>query len=382
MVPIGLNVDLDHLQPPYVRLGRHSLPAFQLCGYAGLALAIALTQALVIARGLSPWVMAAITLTDVATFFALAMATKIITGAEMLVYYHHVIAALAATALLLWLLGQPLLPYVDLTILGVGAGVAFGRVGCLMTGCCHGRPHRWGVRYGQAHVAVGFDPHLVGARLFPTQLVESFGVAGIVLVGSALVLTHQPAGSALAWYIVAYGIGRFCLEFMRGDAGRPYYRGFSEAQWISLGLLIAVVGAEWAGLLPWRWWHLAAAIVLTGALLLLIALRRRGDGRHRLLMPGHIAELAAALDRAPPHDAALAQKAITVAATSESLQVSTGVLIRDQRPCYHYTFSRRGTPLSDGAAQAIAELILRIRHPAGRRELLKGNQGVFHLIVS
>jgi hypothetical protein len=375
------NSPLDNLLTPRVRLLSRVIPAFQLCGYAGLALAIALTQALILARGLSPWVMAAITLADVATFFALGMVTKIIVGKEILIYYHHVIAVLMAAALLLWLLGQPLLPYLDIATLGVGAFVACGRVGCLMVGCCYGRPHRWGVRYGQAHVAAGLDPHLVGARLFPTQLVESFAVAGIVLVGSALVLTRQPDGAALTWYIVAYGLGRFGLEFMRGDTGRPYYWGFSEAQWISLGLLLALVGAEWMGLLPWRWWHIAAAVVLAGALLV-IALRRHADGRHRLLMPAHIAELAAALDRTPAYDNSPALTSIMVAATSENLQISTGVLIRDQRPCYHYTISRRGMPLSYAAAQAAAELILHIRHPAEQHELVKGGNGVFHVIVS
>lgn len=374
----------DYLQiraDPILRVGRYSFPAFQVFGYTGLALGAALAIGLSINRGLSLWVSASLILSAMATFLVLAMITKIVIGEETLVYYHQEIAILVVAALLLWLLRQPILPYLDIAILAVGTFLACGRVGCLMAGCCYGRPHRWGVCYGQAHADAGFDPHLVGVRLFPTQLVESAWVAGAVLVGSAMVVAQQPPGSALAWYIVSYDVERFFLEFMRGDAARPYYRGFSEGQWISLGLLIVLAMAEWAGLLPWRWWHVVAAAVLAGALLL-IALRRRGDERYRLLMPAHIAELAAALDRAPAYDDAPDQNSISVAATSENLQVSTGVLIRDQRPCYHYTISRRGTPLSDAAAQAIAELILHIRHPAERHELVKGGHGVFHVIVS
>lgn len=83
------------------------------------------------------------------TFLALAMAAKIVPGKETLVYYQHEIAVMI-TATFLWrMLRQPVLCYLDVTILGVGLFLAFGRVGCLMVGCCHGRPSPWGVCYAR-----------------------------------------------------------------------------------------------------------------------------------------------------------------------------------------------------------------------------------------
>lgn len=272
------NQRLDHIVRPTIEWRSRSLSAFQVCGVTGLALAILLAMGLVSARGLSPWVMAALVGVAVGAFFVVAFATKIVRGEEQLVYYHHEIAVMSMAAAALWLLGQPVLAYLDATILGVGLFLACGRVGCFMVGCCHGRPHRWGVCYGHDHARAGFPGYLVGVRLFPIQLVETLLALTIVAVGSAMVLRGQPAGAALAWYIVAYDVGRFCLEFQRGDADRPYYRGFSEAQWISLGLTWAVVVAGAAGVLPAASWHVAAAVALTG-LLAAAALKRRRDQR-------------------------------------------------------------------------------------------------------
>lgn len=367
--------DFDQLLRPQVRLLRRAIPAFQLCGYAGLAVAIALTQGLVLATGLTTWVMAVLSLAAMGVFLALAMLTKIIFGEEVLVYYHHEIAVLLATTAVLWALGQPVLRYLDLVMLGVGAFLVCGRLGCLMAGCCHGRPHRWGVCYGPEHVAFGFDPHLAGVRLLPTQLFEAGWVACIVAVGVTMVLAAQPAGSALAWYIVAYDLERFGLEFLRGD-GRPYLLGFSEAQWISLGLLLAVVAAEGLGLLPWHWWHAGAALGMVGAMLLVLW-RRRGSQRHRLLAPKHIAELAAALHQAAPQ----VHNPIAVATTSQGFQISASQLSSEHGQRQHYALSQPGVGLADGDARAVAELIMRLRHPHDQHKLLKGNHGVFHLLV-
>src|SRR5258705_1231483 len=158
----AMNRYLDRIVRPEVHLLHTTWSAFQVCGYTGLALAFAMVLTLVIYLGLSPIVITAILLAAVLTFFGLVMATKIITGEEQIIYYHHEIAVMVVAALSLWLLGQPLLPYLDLTILGIGMFLACGRVGCLMVGCCHGRPHSWGVCYRQEHAAAGFTSYYVG----------------------------------------------------------------------------------------------------------------------------------------------------------------------------------------------------------------------------
>jgi prolipoprotein diacylglyceryltransferase len=358
--------------------------AFRLCGYTGLTLAVLLGCGLAMARGLSIWVLGALVASAVLTFLALAMATKIVVGEERLVYYHHEIAIVASGALVLALLGQPVLPYLDITILGIGAFLACGRVGCLLVGCCHGRPHAWGVRYRHEHVDEGFASYLVGVRLFPTQAIEALWVASVVLVGSALVLRGGQPGAALAWYVVTYDLARFLLEFMRGDAARPYILGFSEAQWISLGLLLVAVGAELYGILPFQAWHLGVAVgmVLT---MLAVVLRRRYSGmsRYLLLHPRHVRELAEALDRAreqvpniPTRDAG-----VYVATTSLGLSISAGRQRDLPAAPWHYTISRRGQPLGYADARSIALQVERLRHPDASVEVIAGGQGLFHLLV-
>src|ERR1035438_4476581 len=82
----------------------------QVCGVAGLCLAVFMSLVLVERRGLSPWILAAIAVAAVSTFLSLAMLTKIVTGAETLVYYHHEIAVISVAAVLLSVLHRPVLP--------------------------------------------------------------------------------------------------------------------------------------------------------------------------------------------------------------------------------------------------------------------------------
>ena len=67
---------------PHVHVGRWALPAFQVCGVAGLAAGIALASGLAPQRDLSVATVAVMAPGAVGGFFALAMATKVLTGEE------------------------------------------------------------------------------------------------------------------------------------------------------------------------------------------------------------------------------------------------------------------------------------------------------------
>jgi prolipoprotein diacylglyceryltransferase len=202
------------------------------------------------------------------------MSTKIITGEERLIYYHQEIAVMVMAAIFLKITNQPLLPYLDITILGIGTFLFCGRVGCLMVGCCHGRPHQWGVCYRKEHADVGFTHYYVGIRLFPIQAVESLWVFGIVVVGVILIVSGRPHGEALAWYVINYDIGRFIMEFFRGDPERPYYLGYSQGQWISIILMGIVVWGELAGILAFHAWHAIATFMII-TMMIIITLTRK-----------------------------------------------------------------------------------------------------------
>jgi prolipoprotein diacylglyceryltransferase len=370
------NYSLDTLVRTEVTFGGRTWSAFQVCGCTGLELAVLLAMGLLVYRGLSPWVMGAIIGAAIATFYAVVYATKIITGEERLTYYHHEIAVAATGALIAWALGQPVAAYLDATVLGVGAFLACGRVGCLMVGCCHGRPHRWGVRYRREHAAAGFPAHYVGVRLFPIQVVESLWVAGAVIVGAAMVLRGAPYGAAMAWYVVVYDIGRFGFEFVRGDSERAFPADFSEGQWTALALTWLVGAAELAGLLPFRGWHLAVAAGLALTMLLVAARRRsQADGRHRLLRAQHVEDVAAAIT-APAHG-----DVVRVAVTSLGYRISAGELVAGGRHLRHYTVSGHNAPLSGEVAATLIKLICDLQPGAGGFEILGGTRGAVHLVA-
>jgi hypothetical protein len=378
---------IDWLATTRIRVWRFYWPAFQVCGCTGLVFAIALGAVLVVKSALSLWIISAITVAAMATFLVLAFATKIITGEEQLIYYHQEIAIMLVSALVARLLHRPVLPYVDVTILGVGTFLAFGRIGCLMVGCCHGRPCAWGIRYTHDHARQGFPPYLVSVRLFPIQALESLFVFAVVIAGTVAVLQGRPAGTAFALYTVGYGSLRFCLEFFRGDSDRPYTLGFSQGQWLSLWLMCAVGWAELAGRMPFQTWHLAVTLSLP-LLMLMVAVWRKFDRTEsfRIHHPQHVSEVAGVIDSLSDFCRLLESEripdTIPVARTSTGFQISAGNIHGDQHAPAHFTISRHGGHISGKAAANVADLILQLKPESTRRELISGTEkGVFHLVL-
>jgi hypothetical protein len=215
----------------------------------------------------------------------------------------------------------------------------------------------------------------VGLRLFPVQLLESLWTFGIVCVDIVLVLGPWPPGTALAWHILAYGAGRFCFEFLRGDAARPYWLGFSEAQWTSFALMCAVLLVELAGLFSFRLWH-AALVALVGLTMIAIGLWRRSRGAKvsQLLHPHHIEEVARIVRSRP----GLALSGVSC--TSLGIQISVGRIEQVAGTVRHYALSCKDGGMTETTASALAKLLCRL-WPLGPSELIAGGQGVYHLLV-
>jgi len=348
--------------PLRVGLRRLNVSTFQLCGLVGLAGALAVAFGVCSARGLSLSVETGIIVVSIAVFLALAFATKAVTGAEALIYYHHEIAVLCAAAAVAGLLGAPVLGHLDATALGLGAFLACGRIGCLSAGCCHGRPAATGVRYGDAHVAAGFPGYLAGVTLLPVQALEAGGAAVLVLAG--LVLVPDTPGAAFGFYVSGYAVVRFGLELLRGDPQRLYWHGLSEAQWISLLVALAITVLAATGLVPGLPLHAlcAAALVLAVPL----AVRRPRE----LLDPRHVRELAGRL----PSPRAGAEPRLTT--TSLGVQVSVGVT----GEVGHVTLSRRGHPLQADEADALARLVQWLTAHELPPVIVPGTAGAVHLV--
>ncbi len=122
--------------------------------------------------------------------------------------------------------------YVNLLIIGVPLGHAFGRLGCFMAGCCHGThtDHAFGVVFPEGPLHSGHGP-----AVHPTQLYEV--AFNLVLLAILVFLffhfkKHKPY-VFIGLYAVFYGVFRFINEFFRGDDIRGIFI-LSTSQWISI----------------------------------------------------------------------------------------------------------------------------------------------------
>lgn len=350
--------------PRAIRIRGRQVSAFRACGLAGLAAAIAVALGLSASRHVSLTAELGLIAIAIIVFLALALVTRAITGREVLVYYHHEILVLSTVAGVAALIGSPVLDALDVTTVGLGAFLAFGRVGCLLAGCCHGRPARRGVVYGPRHVAVGFPAYLEGTPVVPVQAIEAACVAALVL--ACIVLVPATPGAAFGVYVTGYAVIRFALELWRGDPVRRYWRGLSEAQWTSLAVLSAMSILAAAGVLPGLPWHVAALVGLIAAALVV---RRRPV--RSLLDPRHVRELAALL---PPPTSGRP----VVVATSLGVRLSAGKIdgIR------HYTLTRSEQPLRTGQAAELARVVMWLGHGRATDEVIAGAGGAYHVLLS
>lgn len=357
---------------------RHTLSGFRISAYIGLFASASLCVLLIMHLRLSLWMVPVLALCVSVTFTVLAMATKILVGREKLVFYHQMIFILAVCGIVLWFIGQPVPAYLDVLVLSIGAFHVCGRIGCLIAACCHGKPSSYGVRYQVALTRNGFPSYLVGVRLFPIQLVESLWILCITIFGTVLVVKGSRPGEALAWYIVGYAVGRFFVEFMRGDAERPYFWGFSEAQWTSLLLVNALVLIEPTGMLGFHLSHAVGAAIITTTMVVLAVKRKLSErDSHKLLLPAHIKELALAI--ATNRETNGAGK-VKVRCTSLGLLISTSHIKTGKEDIDLYTLSLTKSELTVDTARRLADLLLRLR-PAPSNELIPGRRGVFHLLL-
>jgi prolipoprotein diacylglyceryltransferase len=385
-----LNNAFDKLVRTEIYILTNPWPAFKVCIYSGVVFGLILTVMMGSLIGLSTSLTACILLAAIAACFVQAMITRVLTGRENFIYYHQLILVMITAAMAAKLFDQPILPYLDITMIGMAGVQVFGRTGCLLAGCCHGRPHRWGVCYRAEHARDGFTRYYVNVRLFPIQLVESLWVLGIASGGIMLVLNAHAPGTVVAWYIITYGAGRFCFEFMRGDPDRAYYWDFSEAQWISLLLMSVVVWAELSGLLALHAWHTAATagVILT---VIVVALTRhfRKTPTHRLLNPRHIKEVAEAVEAISSllQESALLSRwnpippAVHIARTSLGVRISASKILRNTSYTYHYALSSENETMTEETAGILARLIVQLRHPAASGDLVRGSRDVFHVLI-
>ncbi len=105
---------------------------------------------------------------------------------------------------------------------------AFGRIGCFFAGCCYGKPT-------DSFLGVKF-PHLA-EKVHPTQLYESAFLFILFAVLSFLLL-KKLFKHTLSVYMIAYGIFRFAIEYLRDDYRGEFVTGLTPSQFWSIAMVV------------------------------------------------------------------------------------------------------------------------------------------------
>ena len=108
---------------------------------------------------------------------------------------------------------------------------AFGRIGCFFAGCCYGKET-------DSFLGVQFPdlPHPV----HPTQLYEAAFLFVLFAVSAYLILKKDFKHN-LSLYLIAYGVFRFLIEYVRGDDRGELVGFVSPSQFWSILMVVAGV---------------------------------------------------------------------------------------------------------------------------------------------
>ncbi len=183
-----------------------------------------------------------------------------------LTYYGGFIGASAAAWFLLKRDRFPFWKAADMAGMVIPIGLGFGRMGCLLAGCCFGTPSSvgWALSFpshspaSESQFKSGllespFEPSL---PVHPTQIYESLGSFAIAAVLILWVGSRKRYdGQVFLAFVALYAIVRFLLEFWRSD-DRGGLFGLSTSQLIGVVLVVAVIGFH-----RWRVARVAAAAV-------------------------------------------------------------------------------------------------------------------------
>jgi phosphatidylglycerol:prolipoprotein diacylglycerol transferase len=159
------------------------------------------------------------------------------------VFYGGLVLAVPVALIYARRAGLPIWTTTDAFAPGIALGHVVGRLGCLMAGCCYGRPTDvvWAITFRNPIAAENVGTPL-GVALHPTQLYEA-GAELVILV--ALLMTERRGrlfpGRTFWSYILLYAVSRFAIEFYRGDP-RGMVGSLSTSQFISVLLVPLSIG--------------------------------------------------------------------------------------------------------------------------------------------
>ena len=163
-----------------------------------------------------------------------------------LVYYGGLIGAIVAGAIYICWKKLPLWKIADILAPSIALGSVFGRAGCLLNGCCYGKPTDvpWAIRFPADHPTGGVPVH-------PTEIYDGLLNLALYIFLAWLFRRKKFDGQIFATYLICYAVIRGIVEIFRGDyTNLHYHLGLTPAQWI--GVPIFAVGLALAAILSRR----------------------------------------------------------------------------------------------------------------------------------
>ena len=150
-----------------------------------------------------------------------------------LVFYGGLIGAVIASLIFLRWQKLPVWKMADVLAPSIALGYVFGRIGCLMNGCCYGRACDlpWAIHFPATH-ATGGNP------VQPTQIYDSVLNLGFYVFLAWLFRRKKFDGQVFAVYLIGYAVLRSFVEYFRGDYPVHYLGGWATpAQLVSLAIV-------------------------------------------------------------------------------------------------------------------------------------------------
>jgi len=152
-----------------------------------------------------------------------------------LVYYGGLIGAGLAGSIYLCWKKMPFWKTADALAPSIALGNVFGRIGCLLNGCCYGRACSlpWAIRFPTDHVTHGAPVH-------PTEIYDALDNFILYLLLAWLFRHKKFDGQVFATYLIGYAVTRSIMECFRGDypTGHIHF-GLMPGELVSIPIFIA-----------------------------------------------------------------------------------------------------------------------------------------------
>ncbi len=127
----------------------------------------------------------------------------------------------------------------DLWAPAAALGQAIGRIGCLMMGCCYGKPTqvKWGIVFSNPKCLAPLD-----IALHPTQIYSS--ISGFIIFLIVLFVRSKKRfdGQVFLWFLIIHSTARLAIERFRwDDRGSLLGTDISLTQFLTVLILISAV---------------------------------------------------------------------------------------------------------------------------------------------